>query len=213
MGVRFDTDGHAHQHVGDDTAFAGDHVEPIDLDHRVEDDVPDPGVDRSAQLVDALVVAVQCDSLRRETGAQCDGEFTTAADVQGQPLVVDPARDLGTQERLRRVVHSPVRAERRHHVPAARPEVGLVHDERRRPELFGELTHRHAGQPQLARFVAGCVARPHLCGDGGEHRRVVRTLGEMGCGQQFGVPGAGGVCVHICSGAVTPTSPRPLAKT
>ena len=39
------------------------------------------------------------------------------------------------------------------------------------------------------------------------------TLGEMGCGQQFGVPGAGGVCVHICSGAVTPTSPRPLAKT
>ena len=60
-------------------AVAGDLVEPLDLGHRVEHDVPDAGLDRGGQLVDGFVVAVQGDSLRREAGVQRDRELAAAA--------------------------------------------------------------------------------------------------------------------------------------
>ena len=48
--VRLDPDGQPDQHRRDDTAFAGDRVQPGDLVERVEHHPPDPGLDRGDQL-------------------------------------------------------------------------------------------------------------------------------------------------------------------
>ena len=105
VGVRLDADGDAHQHVLYDSRRGGDLIETFDLRHRVDHHVSDAGLDGRLQLIDRFIVAVQCDSISREIGMQRDGELAAAADIQRQPLLVDPARHLGAQERLRRVAH------------------------------------------------------------------------------------------------------------
>ena len=142
VGVRLDADRHADQHVLDDARVAGDRVEPFDLGHRVEHDVPDPGLDGRGELVDRFVVAVQRDPLGREVRVQRDGEFAAAAHVERQPLLVDPAGHLAAQERLGGVAHVVAPAEGRGDVAAAGPEVVLVDDEQRRAVLLGEPRHR-----------------------------------------------------------------------
>ena len=101
--MRLDAHRHPHQYVLHDARRTGDLVEPLDLGHRVQHDVADPGLCRSGQLIDGFVVAVQGDSLGREVGVQRDGELAAAAYVQRQAFLVDPARHLGAQERLGRV--------------------------------------------------------------------------------------------------------------
>ncbi len=126
VGVRFDADGDADQHVLDDAGLARDGVESLDLDHRIHHDVRDAGLDGSGQLGDRFVVAVQRDSLGREVGMQRDRQFAAGADVQRQAFLVDPARDLTAQEGLSGIVHVGAAAERRGDLAATRPEVVLV---------------------------------------------------------------------------------------
>jgi hypothetical protein len=80
--MRFDADGHPDQHVLDSAGLGGDGVEAFDLDHRIDHDVADPGLDGGGQLGDRFVVAMQRDPLWREVGVQRDGQFTAAAHVQ-----------------------------------------------------------------------------------------------------------------------------------
>ena len=57
---------------------AGDVVQALDLEHRVEHHVPDAGLDGGGQLGDGFVVAVQRDPLGREAGMQRDGQLAAA---------------------------------------------------------------------------------------------------------------------------------------
>ena len=50
VGVRLDADGEAHEDILDDARLARDRVEALDFDHRVQDDVTHPGLDRRGQL-------------------------------------------------------------------------------------------------------------------------------------------------------------------
>ena len=131
VGVRFDADGDADQHVLHDTRFAGDGVESLDLDHRIHHDVRDPGLDGSGQLGDRFVVAVERNPLGREVGMQRDREFAAGADVQRQTFLIDPARDLTGQEGFSGIVHVGATAERGRDLAAARPEVVLVDHKQR----------------------------------------------------------------------------------
>ena len=105
VGVGFDADGDADQHILDDAGLARDGVEALDLDHRVDDDMTDAGLDGRGQLGDRFVVAVQRDPLGREVGMQRDGQLAAGAHVQRQAFFVDPARYFAAQEGLSGVVH------------------------------------------------------------------------------------------------------------
>ncbi len=104
--VRLDTDGDADQDVLHDAAAGRDLVEALDLDHRVEHDVPDPGRDGGVEFGDGLVVAVHRDPLGGEAGMQCDGQFTRRTRRPSTGPRRAPAGDLGGQEGLRRIVHA-----------------------------------------------------------------------------------------------------------
>ena len=174
----------------------------------------DAGLDRRGQLVDGFVVAVQRDSLGREVGVQRDGQFAAAAHVQRQAFLVDPARDLGAQERLGGVAHVLAAAERRGDLAAAGPEIVLVDDEHRGAVLVGDVGDRHARDRHHAVVTANGVARPDI------RRQVPARLGGRLRARRgaavvdlLGMPGPGGVRVHIRSGAVTPRMPSPFAMT
>ena len=85
MGVRLDTDGQAHEDILDDARFARDRVEALDFDHRVQNDVTHPGLDRRGQLLNRFVVAVEGDPLRREVGVQRNGQLAAGADIEQRP--------------------------------------------------------------------------------------------------------------------------------
>ena len=213
VGVGLDADGDANQNVLHDAGGTGDRVESLDLGHRVEHDVTDAGLDGHGQLVDGLVVAVQRDSLGREAGVQRDGELAAAADVERQALFVDPARDLGAQERLCGVADVLAAAERRGDVAAAGPEVVLVDDEQRGAVLGGELGDGHAGDRDLAVVAANGVARPHVRCEREHVGRGLRPGRGAAVVDLLGVAGTGGMSDHMRSGAVTPRISRPLAIT
>ena len=162
VGVRFDADGDADQHVLDDTRLTGDGVESLDLDHRIQHDVADTGFDRGGQLGDRFVVAVQRDSLGREVRVQRDGQFAAGADVEREAFFVDPSRYLAAQECLGGVVHVGSAAERRGDLAAARAEVVLVDDEQRRAVLLREPVQRDAGNADNSVVVADGVAGPDI---------------------------------------------------
>src|SRR5262249_40860442 len=106
VGVRVHTGRAADQDLGDNPGSTGDVVEALDLDHRVEHDVPDPGAHCGLQFGRRFVVAMQSDSLRREACVQRDGQFARGTDVECQPLVAYPAGNFAAQESLGRVVNS-----------------------------------------------------------------------------------------------------------
>jgi hypothetical protein len=66
VGVGFHADGHPNKNILDDTGGTGDLVESVDLDHRVQHDVTDAGLDSYGQLFDGFIVAMQGDSLGRK---------------------------------------------------------------------------------------------------------------------------------------------------
>ena len=213
VGVRLDADGDAHEHVLDDAGVARDPIQPLDLGHRVQHHVPDTVLDRRRELLDGLVVAVQGDSLRREARVQRDGEFSAAADVQRQALFVDPARDLGAQERLGRVVNVLATAEGIRDVAAACPEVVLIDDEHRGAELGGDFGHRHPGNRDDTVRTANSVVRPDIRSQLEHLGGVKGPVGSPAVVGLLGVPGTGRVRDHIRSGALTPRMLSPLAMT
>ena len=118
VGVGFHADGDADQDILHHPGLAGDGVEPFDLGHRVQYHVTDAGFHRRGQLGHRFVVAMQRDPLRREIRVQRHGEFTAAAHVQRQALLVDPAGYLAAQERFGRIPDVLAAAERFGHVVA-----------------------------------------------------------------------------------------------
>ena len=176
---------------------------------------PTPDFDRGSQFRDGFVVAVQNDPLGREVGVQRDGQFPAGGHVQRKAFFVDPARDLAAQEGLGRVVHVGAPTERRRHLPAAAAEVFLVDDEQRGSVLVGEVdvssTPGNAGNSVV---VASRVAGPHVRRQPEQLvGRLRRAAGLSGVTGVFGVPGAGGLDVHMRSGALTPSIRRPFAIT
>ncbi len=211
--VGLDADRHANQHVLDDACGSGDRIESFDLGHRVEHDVPDPGLDGRGEFIDGFVVAVQRDPLGREVGVQRDGEFAATAHVERQPLLIDPASHLAAQECLRGVPHVVAPAEGRRDVTAPGPEVVLVHDEQWGAVLLGEPGHRHSRDGDDTVVSANGVARPHVRSQLQQLPRRLRTRGNAAVVNLVRVPRTGWVRVHIRSGALTPRIASPLAMT
>ena len=152
---------------------------------------PIPASTAVVSSAERLVGAVQRDPLGRESGAQREPQLAAGADVQRQPLVVQPAHDLGAQERLSGVVHAVGAAEGVGEILAAAAEVGLVDDHQRGAVLLGEVADVDAGQAQRAGAVAGRAARPDVPGPAGSGRparpapagrcAARRTAGPAGC--------------------------------
>ena len=213
MGVRFDADGDPHENVLNDAGRTGDLVEAFDLGHRVEHHMADAGLDGSRQLVDGFVVAVQRDSLGRKAGVQRDGQFAAAGHVKRQALLIDPARHLGAQERLRGVAHVFTAAERGGDLAAARPEVVLVDHEDGGAELGRDVGDGHARDRYHAVVAANGVVRPHVRSELEHVGRGLRPGRGAAVVDLLSVPGPGGMSDHMRSGAVTPRMARPLAMT
>ena len=107
-------------------------------------------------------------AVRREAGAQRDGELAAGADVEPQPLLGHPARDRGAQERLGGVVDVAAR-EGVAPGPAAGAEVGLVEHVRRGAELGRERPHVDAAELEDA-VVGAAGAAPARPGGRGRPR-------------------------------------------
>ena len=149
VGVRLHAGGDPHHHLGGALEVLGDLGEPLDLGEAVDDDPADAGVDGAAQLGVRLVVAVVADPGRVEAGAQRDGQLAAGADIQAQPLLVDPAGHGGAEEGLAGVedVEGGERVAER---PGAGPQVVLVEHVRRGHVLGDEVCHRHPADGQVA---------------------------------------------------------------
>ena len=137
-------------------------LEPLELVERVDDDVADAGVERLAQLVLALVVAVQVDALGRASAPQCQVQLAAGGDVAGEPLLHQQAEGRGARERLARVDDLEVvgaRAERVHVLTSACADVVLRVDVRRGAELVRELHHVAAAHLEPAALVQARAER------------------------------------------------------
>ncbi|TWH01886.1 hypothetical protein L615_001500000590 [Nocardioides sp. J9] len=207
MGVRLDAGGHPdHDGLGG-AELAGDVGEALDLLEGVDDDPPDAGVHRAAQLHGRLVVAVVADPGRVDAGTQRDGQLTVAAHVEAQPLLRDPAGDRGAEEGLAGVVDV-VAAERVAEGLRPGAELALVEDERRGVHVGHQVRHRDAADVQHAVVVLARRRRPQR----GHQRVDVLGLAQphrRGAGEAAGRD----VPAHIRSGAETPSRSRPLAIT
>jgi hypothetical protein len=147
VGVRLDAGRDAHHDPLPHAGLGSDPAQPLDLDEAVDHDAADPDLDRAAELVDRLVVAVELQPLRRELRPQCDGQLAAGAYVQTQSLFGDPSGDRRTQECLARVVDVGV-GERRVPGPGAAAQVVLV-EEVRRGAVLASRGRRRTGPPSV----------------------------------------------------------------
>ena len=85
----------------------------VDLDDAVQDDRAHTDFDTTVDLGEALVVAVESEAGRVDAGRQRDGQLSPAAHVDVETGGGHPARDLGAQEGLARVVDVRGRSDRR----------------------------------------------------------------------------------------------------
>ena len=174
---------------------------------------PTPRLDRGRQFIKRFVVAVERDSFGRESGVQRDSELTAGSDIQRQTLLVHPARNFTAQEGFTRIVHVAAAAECRGDLATTAAEVVLVDDEQRGAVLGGQVGHGHTGDRHLTIGITNKVAGPDIrceqqrIGGGLRPRRGAAVVDFLG------VARAGGVSVHIRSGADTPRIVRPLAIT
>ncbi len=123
-----------------------------------------------------------------------DGELAAGADVDGEPLVGDPAHDLGAQERLAGVVDAGLHAVRldrgaegREGAPRVRAHLFFVDDVQRRAVAVAQLRCGDSADVEHAVVVAMSGCRPHALG---ERVRVIRrqepVRGERSGGGQLG---------------------------
>ena len=167
--VGFHPHGHPQQDRRPDPVPRGGVGEPVDLRHRVDDDPPDPGLHRPVQLGVGLVVAMQADGVRGHAGPEQHSQLAAGTGVHAQPVLHQPARHLGAQERLAGVVDVGPAAQLRERVPEGvpeghrpAPEVGLVEHVRWRAVLGREVPDVDPAHLQRARIVAPHRARPQL---------------------------------------------------
>lgn len=222
VGVRLDADGHPDLYALPLAEPLRDVRDPDDLLERVEHDPPDSGLDGALDLGDGLVVAVEGDAFGGHPGVERDGQLTTGADVEVEPLLLDPAHDGPRQERLSGVEDIGVPPEGVGPGAATGAEVALVEEVGGRPEFLGQPGHFDPADGDDAVVVAGDGAGPDLLVEDVE-------VGGRGCvvalGQDVGVTGTGGVCGSAhgvallsqvsqrTSGALMPSRDRPPAST
>src|SRR5207237_8910902 len=149
----------------------------------------------------------------RELCAQGNGQLASGRDVEGEPFLLDPARNLRAEERLACVVDVDVRTERLAKKSSPVTEVVLVQDVRGSVVLLGEIADVKATDGQHAIVAPLDRSRPDLWREGvdvGRHLQprgsVVSTLGVAGTGRVR-------VAAHIRSGAETPSRPSPFDST
>ena len=124
-----------------------------------------------------------------------------------------PARDLGGQERLGRIVDVLRRSERLRHLGASRPEVLFVDDKQWGAVCLGQLGDRDAADLRHTVLTATGALRVDRLRQLREFLWRIGPFGQVRCRHDLRVPWSGGVCVHIRSGALTPTIAKPLAMT
>lgn len=124
--VRLDADGDPDLHPLPPAERLRDVRDPHDLLEGVEHDPPDTGLDGRVDLRGRLVVAVEGDAVGGHPGGQRGRQLTPGADVQIEPLLVQPPHDGTRQEGLARVEHVGVVTERGTPRPRPLPEVRLV---------------------------------------------------------------------------------------
>ena len=181
VGVRLDTDGGAHQDALRAAALEAEPAQPLDLGQRVDHDPGHSGVECGDQLGSRLVVAVQQHPVAGEAGADGDRELAAGADVEAQPLLLDPARDGGAEERLGGVEHH-CAAERLAIVPAAAPQVGLVEQKGRAAVLGHQLAHVVPAEHEVPLVGPAQAQRPDRgvdCAEVGGRPRVQSLVGEL----------------------------------
>ena len=193
--VRLDPDGGAYQDALRDAALDAEPAQPVDLDERVDDDPADPGVERRGELGDRLVVAVQQQPVAWEAGAHRDGELAAGADVEPEPLLLDPACDRGAEERLRGVEDLRA-AERLAVVAAPAPQVRLVHEEGRAAVLGDEITDVVTAQREVPGSGTRHAERPDPAVEGVE---VVRRTAVQPLVGELAGPGSGRVDAHAAN--------------
>ena len=217
VGVRLDADRHPDHDGGDDAQLAGDGIDPDDLVEGVQHDAADAIFESAPDFSAGFVVAVQGDSLTGEAGPGGYGEFAPGADVEVQALLGNPAGDLGAQEGLAGVIDigAPGEAVGEGVPEGAGPgaEIGLIQHIGGRAEFACERDDVDAADDKAAGAVTAYGLGPQLRQQLHDVPRIGQPDGWPAIA--FGVEGAGLVCAHgyILSGAETPSSPRPFART
>ena len=223
VGVRLD----AHGDAGSSPApvaprSRGHGVEPGDLVRTSRRTTyPTPASTAATSSSIGLVVAVERDPLRREARPQRDRQLATAADVQAQPLVGDPAGDLRAQERLGGVVHRP-RAERGGEIRGTRLRKSASSMTNSGvPYRCCEVADVHAGQRDhtVRRRGGRRAATPRGPARRGRRRcpgarpRTRPWCSTPACSGPAGWAFTAVPSYQIRSGALTPSSPSPFAST
>ena len=145
VGVRLDADGDPDQHVLHDArARRRSRRGARSRSSSRATTCPTPAL--TAAVSSSTDLLLPCNAIRSAGKPACSATASSPPlhDVEREPLLVDPARDLGAQERLGGVADVFAAAERRGDLAAAGPEVVLVDDEQRRAELRGDVGDRHA---------------------------------------------------------------------
>ena len=178
-------------------------IQAVHLVEGVDDDPPDPLVDRHGQLDVALVVPVHHQAVGGHACVQRQEELTTGGHVYVHALLVGEPGHGPAEERLARICHPAT--EGGHCLAAPRPEVRLVVDEQGRAELVRQ-----------GHEVATPDRRTTAPVDG---RGVGQEVRWERPGHQASVSPAGTSSRHITSGAPTPrrssatTNPTRAAST
>jgi hypothetical protein len=177
VGVGGDAGGDPQVDVLHPARLTGEPPQSVDLLKAVDDHDADPVADCRCQFGGEFVVVVHHDPTGVEAGGFGEFEFAAAADVEVQPLGVDPAHHLRAQEGLGRVVH----AVRARGAPGSgpRPEVRLVDHVQRGAAGLGERRQRNAPDPEFTGDGPGSE-RPDVRGAVGSRGRGKTVDGGRG---------------------------------
>ncbi len=166
-------------------------VQPVHFVEGVDDDRPDPGVDRHLQLDGALVVAVHDQPVCWHTGVQRHVELASGGYVDVHALLVGKLRHGCAEERLAGI-GDPV-TECRNGFPATRAQVVLVVHEQGCAELVSQVDE-----------VTPAYGRPSVL-DG-------RRVGEQAQRYRSGHQVSPSPSLHISSGAETPSRSKATTR-
>ncbi len=150
--------------------------EAVDVVCVVDDDQPDAGSERVADVAVALGVAVHQDSRRIEARGQRDRELARRRDVAAEPLLGEDAQDGRAGQRLRGEMHLAVGVAVTEGGDVLARRVAqplLVEHERRRAELGGDVGQRAPADGQAAVAAARRGAWEDVEEAGSGHRSPV----------------------------------------